>query len=116
MNFSLIFCGFLSMVVVGVLLPWICRGGGGGFFFDFFFFFVCVCVVAVVVVDFYLIFCVVAMVVVDYLCCHGCFLCCYGGDGLFDFLWVSCGRGGGDGFFSGGSGGFLVTEVVVMGG
>ena len=43
-------------------------------------------------------------------------MCCYGGDGLFDFLWVSCGRGGGDGFFSGGSGGFLVTEVVVMGG
>ena len=55
----------------------------------------------------------------DYLCCHGCFLCCYGGGGLFDFfdfLWLSCGKGGGDGFFSGGSGGFLVTEVVVMGG
>ena len=47
------------------------------------------------------------------------FLCCYGGGGLFDFfdfLWLSCGKGGGDGFFSGGSGGFLVTEVVVMGG
>ena len=52
-NFSLIFCGFLSMVVVGVLLSWICRGG---FFFDFFF---SLCVVVVVV---YLIFCVVVFV------------------------------------------------------
>ena len=43
------FCGFLSTVVVGVLLPWICRGGGG-FFFDF------LCVVVVVVMDFSLIF------------------------------------------------------------
>ena len=33
-NFSLIFCGFLSMVVVGVLLLWICFGGGR-FLFDF---------------------------------------------------------------------------------
>ena len=58
MNFSLIFCGFLSMVVVGVLLLWICRGG---FFFDFFF--LCVCVVVMVV---YLIFCVVAVLVVNF--------------------------------------------------
>ena len=56
-NFSLIFCGFLSMVVVGVLLSWICRGG---FFFDFFF---SLCVVVVVV---YLIFCVVAVLVVNF--------------------------------------------------
>ena len=33
-NFSLIFCGSLSMVVVGVFLSWICHGG---FFFDFYF-------------------------------------------------------------------------------
>ena len=29
--------------------------------------------------------------------------------------WVSCGRGGGDGFFHNGDGGFLVANVVVMG-
>ena len=89
-NFSLVFCGFLSMVVVGVLLPWIYRGG---FFFDIYIY----CVVVVVV---YLIFCVVAVVVVDYL-----IFCVFVG-----FLWVVMG------FFSAGSGGFLVTEVVVMGG
>ena len=41
-NFSSSFCVFLSMVVMGVLLSWICRGGGGGFFFDLIG--VCVCV------------------------------------------------------------------------
>ena len=55
MDFSLIFCEFLSMVVVGVLLLWICHGGDG-FFFDFFF-----GIVAVVLVDFSLIFCVVTV-------------------------------------------------------
>ena len=78
------------MVVVGVLLPWIYRGG---FFFDIYIY----CVVVVVV---YLIFCVVAVVVVNYL-----IFCVFVG-----FLWVVMG------FFSAGSGGFLVTEVVVMGG
>ena len=65
-NFSSSFCVFLSMVVMGVLLSWICHRGGGGFFFDLICVCVCVCVVAVVVVDFYLIFCIVAVVVVDF--------------------------------------------------
>ena len=72
-NFSLIFCGFLSMVVVGVLLPWIYRGG---FFFDIYIYIYCVVVVVV-----YLIFCVVAVVVVDYL-----IFCVFVG-----FLWVVMG-------------------------
>ena len=59
------------MVVVGVLLPWIYRGG---FFFDIYIY----CVVVVVV---YLIFCVVAVVVVDYL-----IFCVFVG-----FLWVVMG-------------------------
>ena len=61
-NFSLIFCGFLSMVVVGVLLLWICFGGGR-FLFDF----LCCCCggggLFVCAVD---VFCV-TVVVVDYL-------------------------------------------------
>ena len=58
--------------------------------------------------------------VVDYLCCCGCFLCYYGGGGLFDFFDFLCFCGFlvaevvVMGFFSIGSGGFLVTEVVVM--
>ena len=72
-NFSLVFCGFLSMVVVGVLLPWIYRGG---FFFDIYIYIYCVVVVVV-----YLIFCVVAVVVVDYL-----IFCVFVG-----FLWVVMG-------------------------
>ena len=109
--------GFLSMVVVGVLLPWICRGGGGAFFFDYFiylfiFIFLYVCVVAVVVVDFYLIFCVVAVVVVDFsLIFYVVFLwwwwiICVAMDVfcvamvVMDYL-IFCG--------------FLVAEVVVMG-
>ena len=72
-NFSLVFCGFLSMVVVGVLLPWIYRGG---FFFDIYIYIYCVVVVVV-----YLIFCVVSLVVVDYL-----IFCVFVG-----FLWVVMG-------------------------
>ena len=52
-------------------------------------------------------------------CCGGLFdflCCCCGGGGLFDFLCFCGFLVGGDGFFSAGSGGFLVTEVVVMGG
>ena len=92
-NFSLVFCGFLSMVVVGVLLPWIYRGG---FFFDIYIYIYILCC-----------------------CCGGLFdflCCCCGGGGLFDFLCFCGFLVGGDGFFSAGSGGFLVTEVVVMGG
>ena len=111
MNFSLIFLwvsvhGGGGCVVAIVDFSWIffvcvccCSGGlfdfwcsccvGGGFFIDF--------------------LCCFVFVVVDYLCCRGCFLCCCGVGGLFDFfdfflclfvfLWVSCGRGSGDGFF-----------------
>ena len=63
-NFSSSFCVFLSMVVMGVLLSWICRRGGGGFFFDL----ICVCV------------------------CVCCCRCC--GRFLFDFLCCCCGGGG----------------------
>ena len=77
-----------------------CCYVGGGFFIEF----LCCCV----------------SMVVDYLCCHGCFLCCCGGGGLFDFFDFLCFCGFlvaevvVMGFFSTGSGGFHVTEVVVM--
>ena len=69
-NFSSIFCGFLSMVVMGVLLPWICRRGGGGFFFDLIFVCVCVCCYRGY-----------GRFLFDFLCC-----CCGGGGFFIDFL------------------------------
>ena len=73
MDFSLIFCEFLSMVVVGVLLLWICHGGGG-FFFDFFFWYCC---------------CGAGGFFFDFLCCYCArFVGFVGGSRWWWILWV----------------------------
>ena len=114
---------------------WVFVHGGGGCIvtvvdFFFFFFLVCVCVVVVVV---YLIFCVVAMSVVNFslIFCVVLFLwwwiICVVVDffvlllwwwiiWLFVYLWVSCGKGGGDGFFLALVVVGFLWQVVVMGG